>query len=407
MLDKNASLTKECVELRNGNEELRRINGGLKSEIMEIRERCEVVTKELAESQNDFRGIIEKYKRDLEGLHKKMAQKDEEIANVKNAERAVRLEMAKLSMERQRSRAKCEDVQVEVMRFVNKNAELQKQNTVLAKKCGELQHANSEQVRLAALTPKKKIVTLQTSPRVADMDIVRKQTLGSKLPPPVRMNAAREDFGGRGSGFDIRRRDEEEKALQSNMEPSSQRSQPESQQTKRTAEIAGAKAFGETPGERISDFFASEEAKAEPEDPFETPYAEQQAPAENQAYSSEPDRKRVKSVALDSAEALGQDQQQVSQSFYGEGTENGDGASTQERELKLSNDIKYRDCLSASQAGWFEDRVLSIGLMRSVNQATKCVAYKVYFENKMKDAAVGIEKFDLVACDVKGTVIAR
>ncbi len=75
-----------------------------------------------------------------------------------------------------------------------------------------------------------------------------------------------------------------------------------------------------------------------------------------------------------------------------------------ERPVENPAEIRYKACLTTTNAVWHEDGLVRIRLARSVNVPMRSAAYKVTFENKQNEATLHVQRFDMVAYDVKGTL---
>ncbi len=155
MVEKNVALTKECVELQTKNADYLRINETLKKSNIELKERCEVLIKEMAESQTDFRNILEKHKADLSTAQNKMYEKNLRCENLDNTVRQLQAEVETVKKEKEQLKSKYEDIQVEVMKYINKNAELAKKNASLSQRCAELNEQLKTATASAAATAPK------------------------------------------------------------------------------------------------------------------------------------------------------------------------------------------------------------------------------------------------------------
>ncbi len=419
---------------------MRRTNAELKRDNIELRERCDIVTKELSESQKDFKAIIGKYKGELVEARRGIEMKREETATLQNVIKTLQSEIERTAFERDHLKYKYEDTQVEVMKYAQKNADLNKLNATLTAKCEELevrvtQRQSEERIKVVYPSPRAKPI-LHVSTGVGPLEFFGSpHEKAPRLSPPQRAEDVKEqpmgeldeyaqaqpskeqlgsDFGAVGSrgpvmtpsgesGFDFRETPRPE-----------EQPKPLTTDEQRAPAVAEAKAFGETPGEHISDFFISEEEPRESEtkkNPFDVPEKQEAPPAaaplSPPIYPVAGHRKHVKSVALEPAETYEREQAELSQSFYG-GPEYGQShTETMRKELEMDSNLKYRNCLSTAQCKWYEDRVLSLGLIRKVDRPTKGAEYNVYFGNKLKEFAVSIAKFDVFACDSKGNFASR
>jgi len=353
-------LTKECVELQGKNAESNRMLSILRKENEELKERNQVLLKELSNSQVDYKCLLDKQKKKIDELKDELKEKDESYKkSLVELSEAKRLNN-KLKEERDNIIKKYDSIQIDLINYSNTNSELIEENrelnTSYKKLDMELKTARSGVERLKEYRKKLQIQTGITNISLYPQLLTELHTY--KYP------------------------NEEDKCSYN----------------KRINESF--------PIYNLEDMFSSRRNMQEHSDVLSVDQSMEDSYLmnwENNLSSKlyyQP--KHNYSVVMDSADEQAEIPK-IAQSYYA--TSRQFEAVKPALTQRIENQQKYRNCLLSKKSKWYEDRNMEIGLIRTTNEALKLNEYKLYFGNKSHIDQIFIIRFSALDKDSNGSFL--
>lgn len=353
--------------------------------------------KEIGEAQLDYKILLEREKRNYENMEHKMLEKNLRCEQLENTIREKIKEAENMKKERDLIKNKYEDIQIEIMKFVNKNNELIKKNNSLSLENQQFiknkQSLNLEP-NIGNLSiqnmPKSpfKIIERKIEKEEEKNEIVQSTNMGNRIPTPE------EDFD-----FEVK--------PQSPINPIVS---PIQESPGNVIEKYGKKQVSSFKESKIaeSDFNLDDQSvpiQKSNNEPVE--FDLMQAVAEPKIKDSpvkfSPGRSKQvnKSAIMQDFDLENNDEQKSSQTIYATEKPGDTGSPMQTQMLRIESEIKYRNCIINSQSKWYEDRYLEIGIIRNIDQDLKTASFKIYFGNKTPNLQILMHKFSLAGHDEK------
>ena len=405
-------LTRECVELQGKNAECTRVASILRKENEELKERYQVLIKELANSQSDYKALLSREKKKLEEEQKRSKEKDKQLDKLINEIEEFKKQNLLLKKEKELLNTKYEDVQKDLKKSSDSNTELQNKNRTLTEMCEQLKVEAKSKLNSSQLHDKSQIPVendIDQRSIISELDrseckfIIREETIRDEKSVNLSKNSIVFD-----DEFDYSQISQQNPQLKQSVNYSKNIEEsfpvyeqnvsmssnhfmsPEKNYIKHDIE-----ADSELGEQSINDSYCNE---SQNQSFSMMSYATQRS---NLNLFPGVDPKLTTSVIMESIDNDTDEEVKSIKSYYGTG-----GivrAKGQVKKIaKTEHEKKYRDCLLTNKSRWYEDRCIEIGIIRNMNQSNKTAEYKLYFGNKKADSQLYITAFNLMEYETSG-----